>query len=237
MKKVFVFVVICFINTTCYASCGCAVHESNSGGDSSYEYWRNTGCSDVELQEECKRAEWELVDFVNGFVGYGVAIIQDSTNVSFQDAINLASLSYALEVERPVPDCASGLYTKTSLNGNIWDTADDAIWVRHLTWESILAPTGGLCYSKKLFDECTRVVDNIQSYVESIREHIITSNATETFKDKIIYRLDNSILPTVSCKTTEFIEDDIDSGTTRLNYSFSCIFIMLFITTTSTVFI
>lgn len=108
-----VIILIVCLTSQVAATCQCATTFS-SGSDS---YWRNEGCSDYELEKECKRAEWELVDYVNGFVRYGVAIIEDSTNVTQQDAVNLAALSYALEVQRPVPDCATGLFTKNPIEG------------------------------------------------------------------------------------------------------------------------
>ena len=205
------------------ASCQCA--GVFTGHD--YDYWRNQGCNDIELQAECQRAEFELVDFVDGFIEYGTTVgINDVTNVTFQDGKNLALLAYALEVRRPVPDCATGLFTKHPAGDEPeWDT--QYVYSGFFSWTS--PPANGICYSPDLLDECKRARDGVTDYAQSIKDEINVSDVTQEFIDLVNFRVDKSILPTITCETSLDIIGDT-SGVSTIQISSITISLVVVIT-------
>ena len=170
----------------------------------------NTGCNDIEmfmwlsrqphkhqiLQKECMRAEWEMVDFVNAVMAYARTMAQAHPgNDTEVEATNHAELSHAIEKDRPVPDCATGLATKTDEDGDEWDH----IW---FTDDDDDGFDNGFCYSKELLDECTKVKDNIEGWVQSIMVNLERSKATREFVELMRLRVESSIIPTITCRTT-----------------------------------
>lgn len=185
-----------------YSICQCAKTFSWS----STVYWQNAGCNDYELQTECKRAEWEYNDYIAGFMRYAIATgIKDSRNITFQDSINMAALSYSLEKDRPVPDCAEGLFTKNPIHGEGWSQEQMGAFDQ-------TAPAGGKCFSSQILAQCTLAKDGVTDYISSIKTLINASNATPEFKALVIYRADNSILPTITCDATDNNKDVISGG-------------------------
>jgi hypothetical protein len=162
----------------------------------------NTGCNDVEMQKECMRAEWEMVDFVNAVMGYARTITEaHPSNDTFQEGLNHAALSHALEKNRPVPDCATGLATNKDHDGNEWAH----IW---FTDDDDNGFDNGFCYSRELLDECDKVKNGINDWVTSIMTNLDGSNVTADFTRLVRLRVEGSIIPTITCRTTtEHLKD------------------------------
>ena len=192
---------------------------------------------DYEIQGECERAEWELVDYVNGFMmDARTTFIPNANNVTEQDVINIAALTYSLEVERYVPDCSTGLYTETALNKKHWVAWElDYIYIRDETERkerSVTLPvTRGMCMSHQLLDECETARDGIPEYMNSIKRNIRVSDATQEFKDYVIYRINNSVQPAISCKTVEYIEDEVVDSASATAVSVTIVAITLVVST------
>ena len=155
--------------------------------------WRTLGCLDTELLEECKRAEWEMVDWVNAVMRYTQTFVQAHPSDAESDSSNMAHLSYAIEINRPVPDCATGLFTKHRIGSRS-------------------------CFSLELLEQCEYVKDNIGYYMSDVITQLENRNATTDFVDIIRKRVTDSIVPTITCQTTEDVDSN-DSSTLEMNES------------------
>ena len=153
----------------------------------------NIGCNDIEMQAECKRAEWELVDWVNAVMNYGRTIsletaINDPTfNVS-QEAINFVCLSSAIEKDRLVPDCATGLYT--CVNKDRYLNNNTKIGGKVLTKD---AQKYGMCTSVLLLQQCEKVQNGITNYIDNIMIHLRNCSNFE-FSTMMEHRIVGSII-------------------------------------------
>lgn len=74
--------------STVSAICNCA--EQLQYPDSNSVRRRLVGCNDVELQSECKRAEFEMVDFVNGVMSIPTISCKTTDHIKFK-AVNSAN--------------------------------------------------------------------------------------------------------------------------------------------------
>ena len=175
----FITIITLYLIASVYATCQCRTYSDGSR--------RNGGCEDIELMEECKRAEWELVDWVNSVVEYAKTFIQAHPSDLETDTSNLAHLSYAVEINRPVPDCATGLFTTERVDGTSYQ-----------------------CYSANLLDQCEYVKDNIEYYISDVVTQLRNKNATDDFVALMEKRVIESIIPTITCQTTEDITNDSD---------------------------
>lgn len=165
-----------------------------------------TGCNDNEMKAECDRAEWELTDWVGAIMAYARTLaISHPENSTQQEGINQATLSYAVEANRPVPDCATGLFTTTPLDNDNWEHLleddDDDGYHR------------GSCISKELLTECEKVRDGISTYIESVITLLSKSEASNDFISLMRIRVLESIHPTITCKTTNYHWESADSST------------------------
>lgn len=175
MKVIFILMLIGYA----FAYCDCY---------DSYNGWNNPlGCFDYELMYECQRAEFELVDYVNAIMAYARTLVTAHPGDLTIDALNMKKLSYAVELNRPVPDCATGVFTKTRSTRDGWDYN---------------------CYSPNLLEQCEYVKDNVETYIEDIITQLRNQNATDEFVTLMEYRVVDSIIPTVTCQTSEEVVSD-----------------------------
>lgn len=141
-------------------------------------------CEDYELKAECERAEFELVDWVNAVMSFARTLQlshpEPGVNGDFVSASDMAKLSFAIEVNRPVPDCATGLLTNTRISD-------------------------GICFSQELLTQCEFARDNVEFYINDVLTQLRRQNATDKFISKLELRIINSIIPTITCKTTQAI--------------------------------
>nr|QBK86304.1 MAG: hypothetical protein LCMAC102_00990 [Marseillevirus LCMAC102] len=178
--------------TSVDGSCYCRKYVSGPDGEI---IALNGGCNDFEMQSECKRAEWEMSDYVIGVMGYARTVaLPNPFNTSMQDAQNFACLPKALE-DRPVPDCATGLHTY----GGGEEHKLLEIDFKDVRFDSI---KHGLCVSEPLLKQCQMIKDGIPDYIDRVMRHLETC-ASQPFVEKMRLRIVNSVVPTITCKTTE----------------------------------
>ncbi len=192
-KMFLIATILLIVFTSVDGSCWCRRYVGGTEGE---VLALNGGCNDYEMQAECKRAEWELVDWVNAVMAYARTVaLPNPFNVSMQDAQNFACLSEAVEKERPVPDCATGLHTF----GGGEEHKLVEIDFKDVRFDSI---EHGICVSDPLLEQCKMVKDGISEYIVSVMDHLETC-ATQSFIDRMRFRIVDSIVPTITCKTTE----------------------------------
>ena len=221
MIKVLFFLVILYFAQV-EASCWCRKYVNH--GDS--YLGMNTGCNDIELQAECKRAEWEMIDWVNAVMAFGrtisleKAITESNTFNVTQEADNFACLSNSVEKDRPVPDCATGLLTYTDIDG---DASKDI----EMSFGEIWRDSGryGTCTSLPLLQECQKVQNGISDYIGSVMINLRVC-ATPEFVDLMEKRIQGSIVPTITCETTE---NHFTDDATVAMHSILCIILALFL--------
>lgn len=170
----------------------------------------DTGCNDNEMKAECDRAEWELTDWVGAVMAYARTLAQaHPDDLTEQDAKNQAALSYAVEAQRPVPDCATGLFTTTHLDDDSWkhtfgDDDDDGF-------------NRGSCISLELLNECEKVRDGMEEYIASVISELQESDASQDFVNLMKIRIQNSITPTITCKTTDYHQEKVEDNSSDVN--------------------
>ena len=193
------------------ALCNCARYVSHRGSTETLITRRLAGCEDHEVQTECQRAEWEMVDYVNGVMNFARTLIQAHPSLDGEllsglevDARNMEELSLALEKHRPVPDCSTGLFTTTPANFLKDRSILEPLWDEHYDDDDDVMED--LCVSKEILEECEDARDSISEYVSNVIKQIKESPKTsETFKIILQRRLKESILPTISCETTHHV--------------------------------
>lgn len=187
------------------ALCNCATYVSYR--DSNYISRRLSGCNDNELHTECNRAEWEMVDYVNGVMNYARALVVSHPTPDGEtiDGNDLSQLSLALEKYRPVPDCSTGLFTTTPANYLKDRSVKEPLWDEGYDDDDDIM--NDFCISKEILLECERAKKAIDGYIAQVLKHLENSEKVSTrFKNLIRIRLNDSILPTISCKTTEHVK-------------------------------
>ncbi len=197
-----IIITLCILNIV-DARCWCRRYVSE--GD--HIAAMNGGCNDYEMQAECKRAEWELVDWVNSVMAYGrtisleAAITANNTFNVTVEAENFACLSNSIERDRPVPDCATGLNTEGGEDS--YGAYVSRTW-RHISPDEVEedGKKYGFCTSEPLLKQCRLVRDGIQYYVDSVMVNL-RQCSSEEFYELMSPRITNSIIPTITCKTTE----------------------------------
>ena len=190
------------------AACNCGAYFSTEY----YVYKRNIGCNDAEALEQCKQASLELMDYVNGNMHYFREIFVTNGDLgilpnddTLQHALDYSYVSEAHEKWRPVPDCATGLFTTTTLNG--------------LSFEERYSGSGGayssktFCFSQPLLSECKKVQNSMAEYQASIiRELEENPNVTQYVVDIVKIRIEHSIPPSVVCPTSDLHNDLVESS-------------------------
>lgn len=229
--------VSCLI-TTISAICNCAnfVNEDAKGKT----YRRLAGCNDIELKTECQRAEWEMVDFVNGVMNFAQTLtiahpsedkIERGGLLGIEiDANNLGELSEALEKYRPVPDCSTALFTTTPVK--ILQDRSNLLPIWKEDYDDDDAPSEDFCISIEILKECESAQEKIKIYIEQVIMHLKADDEiSDQFKRLMERRLTNSILPTISCKTTKHVIKKINNASQKeiLNiFVYLIIFIYIF---------
>ncbi len=202
------------------SACWCSAYIRSRHG--SHLYRVTEGCNDDEMRAECQRAEWEMVDWVNAVMAYDrtltLAYPPEDKKRAEKDQ---AALSYAIEEHRPVPDCATGLFTTSAVDGDSWDyfiEDDDADQLRE-----------GSCYSKHLLDECIKVKNGVKAYMSNVMTDLANAEASPEFIEMMRVRVEGSIEPTITCETTErnkALTDAAASPKKENNYWFLVIFMV-----------
>ena len=120
-----------------------------SCGDSSCEYYRRKTCDDIESQNECEQANWELLNKRDTTVSLVERIMKNSLkqgNLTNSQVGHIRSiLALAVEDDRPEGDCSNGLSTTNLMSG---------------TWNH--------CFSPELLQQCKKVADGVDSYLDGI---------------------------------------------------------------------
>ena len=152
-----------------------------------------TGCNDVESQQECLRAEGELTDWVNSIMDYARTMTVHRRNMSTQDGINHAVLSYSLEKFRPVPDCSNGLFTTTPLTD--LNLTDDGNLYDYYSQVS--------CYSPEMLAGCDQVKNGASAYKKSIMMQLRKGKVSKEFIDLMTISIEGPNTLDITCKTTD----------------------------------
>lgn len=197
--------------------CNCASFVSEGGGDDwdGYTYRRLSGCNDLEQKTECERAEWEMVDFVNGVMNFVRALVTahpspdvtDSQGVVTKsgleiDGDNMGVLSRLLEENRPVPDCSTGLFTTTPMKFLADRSQREPLWKEDYDDDDDI--TEDFCISREILEQCESAKAKIETYIDNVIDGLHNSErASRPFVKVVENRLHNSILPTISCQTTK----------------------------------
>lgn len=206
---------ILLLVTHVYAICNCSKYVSCSK-DGFCVSRRLAGCDDNELLHECKRAEWEMSDFVTGVMNQFQALVAGHPSMDVKtDSDMLSELALALEKYRPVPDCSTGLFTTTPAKILTDRTVEEGKWDEYYDDDDAIAED--FCVSLEILKECESAEKSINSYIKKVVSHIQSSKVSLSYKMLIENRLQDSVLPTISCKTTKHTFDKIESSASTIN--------------------
>ena len=174
-------------------------------------------CEDNEANKECNNANDELTDMVDS-IGrnadlYLIGKLYNKELTPKQVSILRTKLSFALEENKPVGDCESGLSTNKLIKG-----------------------TNSWCYSESLLDECVRIKNSSANYTLSISEILqesinetntnITLNNINEFID-IIKQRTGILTGKIRCAAYESTIEDINASD-KLSISLISFILILF---------
>lgn len=137
------------VTGTCY--CPIVCENCYRQGDYKGEYGR-APCNDLESQTECQQANWELLNKRDTTIELVDKIMYDAMekgNLTYSHASFLRSImALAVEDNRPEGDCSNGLSTVTGVAGTLTH-----------------------CFSPKLLQQCAKVRDGTDKYLDGIAPH------------------------------------------------------------------
>jgi len=227
--KMIAFILILLAIDRASALCNCATYVDYQKTSTYSIHRRLSGCDDNELQTECKRAEWEMVDFVNGVMNYARAIViahpNPDPNGEEIDGNDLGQLSLALEKHRPVPDCSTGLFTTTPASYLKDRSILEPLWDEDYDDDDDIMKD--FCISKEILLECESAQKAIGGYIAKVLKHLDESEKVSTrFNAVIRTRLEDSILPTISCETTKHIKFKATTNDSNKVHLSACLLLM-----------
>ena len=175
MKVSLTFIALCgvshylsFVDAVCY--CPVVCENCYRGGDFVKQYGRQV-CNDFESKNECEQANWELLNKRDTTVSLVESIMYNALEKGKLTGLHVgyirSILALAVEDDRPEGDCSNGLSTNTGIEGTLTH-----------------------CYSPELLQQCKKVADGVDSYLDEIAprfERYIRSTSHLYQKDGTTY--------------------------------------------------
>ncbi len=192
------------------ADCWCRSYPSDNG----VAYGIDVGCNDYGMKAECDKAWWEYENFIASVMQHGDAILNGkfingaglnrTYNVT-RASINRACLAKSLETAKPDIDCATGLFTRTDLEGLVHES--NKIDIADSIKDDLIK--AGKCISLPLLQQCQAAQTATSTFVSSVLSGLMACADTNFVNDLRIRIEDEGVPPTVSCKTTINAQENI----------------------------